>query len=85
MTKTPDYIPAEITEQLPTSFTAPLNKNDRCDRCNAQAYVRVHTTAGYEMTWCGHHWSANEEAMFPITAYVHDERGLLNPPVSVQV
>ena len=34
---------------------AALNASDRCDRCGAQAYVRVTMASGYELLFCAHH------------------------------
>lgn len=32
-----------------------LNANDRCDRCSAQAYVKVKGSTG-DLMFCGHHY-----------------------------
>ncbi len=32
-----------------------LTASDRCDRCGAQAYVRVRLTKGGELLFCSHH------------------------------
>lgn len=32
-----------------------LNATDRCDRCNAQAYVMIKGSTG-ELLFCGHHY-----------------------------
>jgi hypothetical protein len=33
-----------------------LNATHRCDRCGAQAYLRVEMPGtGLELLWCGHH------------------------------
>ena len=43
---------------MATTLTAPaLSITDRCDRCNAQAYVRVVLPGGTDLLFCGHHWS----------------------------
>jgi len=34
---------------------AALNASDRCDRCGAQAYVRVTMASGFELLFCAHH------------------------------
>ena len=36
-----------------------MSTADRCDRCNAQAFVRV-VLANGELTFCGHHAKALE-------------------------
>ena len=35
--------------------STPLSAVDRCDRCGAQAYLRVELTAGGELLFCAHH------------------------------
>lgn len=43
--------------------TAPsLTAADRCDRCGAQAYVRVVLGSG-ELLFCGHHAKAYEDKL----------------------
>lgn len=54
-----------------------MNSSDRCDRCAAQAYVRVELKAG-ELLFCGHHFAANELALVSAGALVmNDEREIL--------
>src|SRR5690606_27884370 len=43
-----------LDTNVTTTTTAPLTAADRCDRCNAQAYVRVVLSVG-ELLFCGHH------------------------------
>ncbi len=43
----------------PPAPTPTLTAADRCDRCNAQAFVRV-VLANGELTFCGHHAKAFE-------------------------
>jgi hypothetical protein len=62
------------------SPTAPLTAIDRCDRCGAQAYVRVTLIAGGELLFCGHHFREHEERLRPLAAEVHDETGRLAEP-----
>jgi len=35
--------------------SAPLTAADRCDRCGAQAYLRVELQSGGELLFCAHH------------------------------
>ena len=43
--------------------TAPtLTAADRCDRCGAQAFVRVVLTSG-DLMFCGHHAKAYEDKL----------------------
>lgn len=39
----------------PTSSPAPPSAGDRCDRCRAQAKVRVVLAGGGDLVFCGHH------------------------------
>jgi hypothetical protein len=59
---------------MTTTMTAPaLSATDRCDRCNAQAYVRVVLPGGADLLFCGHHWSRHELALRPQAAAIVDE------------
>ena len=42
------------TPTAPTDFP-PLTNADRCDRCGAQAYVRVVLAGGGDLLFCAHH------------------------------
>jgi hypothetical protein len=57
-----------------TTLAAPtLSATDRCDRCAAQAYVRVVLHGGADLLFCGHHWSRHETALRPKASEVFDE------------
>ncbi len=57
-----------------TTLTAPaLSATDRCDRCGAQAYVRVVLPGGTDLLFCGHHWSAHESVLREQAVEVIDE------------
>ena len=59
---------------MTTTLMAPtLSAADRCDRCGAQAYVRVLLPGGADLQFCGHHWSRHEEALRPQAEEVIDE------------
>lgn len=46
------------------TMTAPvLGVTDRCDRCNARAYVRVVLPGGADLLFCGHHWGHHESVL----------------------
>ena len=51
----------------------PLTAVDRCDRCGAQAYLRVELTTGGELLFCAHHAREHGEKLREIAVYVHDE------------
>ncbi len=48
---------ATVTPAAPT-----LNAADRCDRCGAQAFVRVVLVSG-ELLFCGHHAKAYQDTL----------------------
>ena len=60
-----------------TTATAPtqavLTAGDRCDRCGAQAYLRVELQTGGELLFCAHHAREHGEKLREIAANVHDE------------
>lgn len=57
-----------------TTLAAPsLSATDRCDRCGAQAYVRVVLDGGSDLLFCSHHWKAHEEKLRPVALEIFDE------------
>jgi hypothetical protein len=73
-----------MTEQLILEPT-PLNAVDRCDRCGAQAYVRVTLLNGGELLFCGHHAKEYAEGLKPVVAKIQDETSkLIESPASVE-
>ena len=52
---------------------APLTAVDRCDRCGAQAYLRVQLKSGGELLFCAHHAREHSEKLREIAEHVHDE------------
>lgn len=52
--------------------TEPLTAADRCDRCSAQAYVRVVLEHG-ELLFCGHHARAHSDAFADVATSIQDE------------
>jgi hypothetical protein len=56
-----------------TITATPLTATDRCDRCGAQAYVRVVMSSGSELLFCAHHWRENEDRLREISVTIHDE------------
>ena len=56
-----------------TTMTATmLSALDRCDRCGAQAYVRVVLPSG-ELLFCGHHARAHADAYTDLATSIQDE------------
>lgn len=54
-----------------------LNATDRCDRCGAQAYVRVSLSSGAELMFCAHHAREHEDKLREVAVSIHDETGRL--------
>ena len=60
----------------------PLTALDRCDRCGAQAYLRVELNGGGELLFCAHHAREHGDRLREIAADIHDETGkLVDTPV----
>ena len=57
--------------------TSELSATDRCDRCGAQAYLRVLLQAGGELLFCAHHAREHGDKLREIAVAVHDETGRL--------
>ncbi len=55
-----------------------LTAADRCDRCGAQAYVRVTLVSGGELLFCAHHAKEFRPALEAAGAHVHDETSRLD-------
>lgn len=55
-----------------TTTTSPLTAADRCDRCGAQAYVRVVLPTG-ELLFCAHHGRRHASALADVAVSVQDE------------
>jgi hypothetical protein len=64
LTKSPSDVLNDVRQQA-------MNAHDRCDRCNAQAYVEtIHS--GNSMFWCAHHYNKFEHWL--AQAVYRDER-----------
>ena len=57
----------------------PLSALDLCDRCGAQAYLRVVLPGGGELLFCAHHGRQHGEALARIATEIQDETGRLSP------
>ena len=67
-----------------TTLTAPmLSSLDRCDRCGAQAYVRVPLGGGGELLFCAHHARQHEDKLRELSADIHDESERLAPSTTL--
>lgn len=56
-----------------------LTASDRCDRCGAQAYMRVTLPSLSELLFCAHHAREHGDALRAKALHVHDETGALLP------
>jgi hypothetical protein len=71
-----DRIPKTKREAIVTTAVAPsaaLTAGDRCDRCGAQAYLRVELAAGAELLFCAHHAREHGDKLREVAVHVHDE------------
>ncbi|WP_152362846.1 DUF7455 domain-containing protein [Microlunatus speluncae] len=50
-----------------------LNAADRCDRCGAQAYVRVTMAGGFDLLFCNHHSKEHADKLKQVALQIHDE------------
>jgi hypothetical protein len=53
--------------------STPLTAVDRCDRCGAQAYLRVELSGGGELLFCAHHAREHGDKLREIAVNVHAE------------
>jgi hypothetical protein len=58
--------------------TTPLTAADRCDRCGAQAYIRVVLVSGGELLFCAHHGKRYADGLQRVAAEIHDETARLS-------
>jgi len=58
---------------MPSTLTppraAPLNADDRCDRCSAAAKLRVTIAGDGELVFCGHHANRYAEDLVKVTVH----------------
>jgi hypothetical protein len=59
-----------------------LTAMDRCDRCGAQAYVRVELASTADLLFCGHHAKQYEDKLLEIAVAIYDETSLLTAGAS---
>jgi hypothetical protein len=52
---------------------AALTAADRCDRCGAQAYLRVELPGGGELLFCAHHARKHGDKLSEVALNIHDE------------
>lgn len=77
MTTAVDEQQPEVAERALPDLTA----QDRCDRCRAQAYVRIVLFSGLDLLFCAHHFAKHEGVLDHYTLRVKDQRDLLDTSV----
>jgi hypothetical protein len=76
----------EKERPIVTTAVAPastLTATDRCDRCGAQAYLRVELASGFDLLFCAHHAREHEDKLRAVAVNVHDETHKLAPSAPV--
>ena len=63
---------ADVTTALATAAQA-LTAEDRCDRCGAQAYLRVELQTGGELLFCAHHAREHGDKLRQVAVNLVDE------------
>jgi hypothetical protein len=61
------------TVSTPVIEDSHLNASDRCDRCGAQAYVRVTMASGFDLLFCSHHSKEHADKLKQVALAIHDE------------
>lgn len=70
---------------MTTALEQPLDVTDRCDQCNAQAYIRAVLSGGGELLFCAHHGRRHEPKLRPNTSEWEDHTHLLTEQDAVDV
>ena len=65
--------PGEATPTTMLALAVPMNALQRCDRCGAQAYVRVVLYTRQDLLFCGHHYRQHAPALAKVAAGIQDE------------
>ena len=63
---------------MSTSVMDSLTAADRCDRCGAQAYLRVTMPSGGELLFCAHHARAHQDKLQQVALKIQDETNRVN-------
>ena len=76
---------ADVTTAVAPAAHA-LSAEDRCDRCGAQAYLRVELHAGGELLFCAHHAREHGDKLRQVAVNLVDEtHKLTNTPAHTAV
>ena len=63
----------DVTATLAPATRPRLTGGDRCDRCGAQAYLRVVLGGGGQLLFCRHHFGRHESALRQTAVFIDDE------------
>ncbi|QYJ05372.1 hypothetical protein KUV85_06750 [Nocardioides panacisoli] len=55
-----------------------MTAEHRCDRCGAQAYIRVELSTGGELLFCAHHGREHDAKIREVAVHVQDETDKLD-------
>ena len=67
---------AESEEAMPGGALAlmtPMSAMNRCDRCGAQAYVRIILRSRQDLLFCAHHYRQHALALANVAFAIQDE------------
>jgi hypothetical protein len=71
-----------VTTAVAPSGSAGLTAADRCDRCGAQAYLRVELQSGGELLFCAHHAREHGDKLRQVAVNLVDETDKLTTPAA---
>ena len=63
----------EATPGGAPAMPGPMNVACRCDRCGAQAYVRVLLPSRQDLLFCAHHYRQHAPALAKVAVAIQDE------------
>ena len=63
---------------MTTPTVSPITASDRCDRCGAQAYIRVTLLSGSDLLFCAHHAREHESRLREVALAIYDESNRLD-------
>jgi hypothetical protein len=66
----PEREDAALSGTLPVG---PMTAVHRCDRCGAQAYVRILLHSGQDLLFCAHHYRQHSPALAEVALAIQDE------------
>jgi len=55
------------------ALTGPMNAVDRCDRCGAQAFVRILLRSHQDLLFRAHHYRQHAPALAKVAVSIQDE------------